>query len=178
VAAGFVLLLPFSVPILPVESFIAWQRTLGLAPSSDENHALGPLPQYYADMFGWRELARKIGEAYQALPPEDRAKAVFFAGNYGEAAAIDLFGAPWNLPPAISGHNNYFLWGPRGHDGSVVLTMSATRERLLERFESVEEVGRLDDPYAMPYETARPIYLCRGLKGSLIEDWPKLKHYE
>ena len=89
------------------------------------------LPLYYADMFGWPELAETVGKAYQALPPEDRERAVFFGRNYGEAAAVDFFGAPWGLPPAISGHENYFLWGPRGHDGSVMLILGGSRDDLL-----------------------------------------------
>ena len=29
---------------------------------------LGALPQYYADMFGWREMAQKVATVYSALP--------------------------------------------------------------------------------------------------------------
>ena len=178
VLAGL-LLLPFALPVLPVESFIAYQRAIGLEPQTGEKQALGALPQYYADMFGWREMAAAVGQAYQALPPEDQARAVFFGNNYGEAGAIDVFGAPWHLPPAISGHNNYFLWGPDGHDGSVVLLVSKRpREALLERFESVEPMGEIGVAYAMPYERGLTLYLCRNSKQPLAELWPSLKHYE
>ena len=173
------LLLPFMLPVLPVEQFVSYQRAIGLEPQTGEKQALGALPQYYADMFGWREMAAAVGQAYQALPPEDQAHAVFFGNNYGEAAAIDVFGAPWHLPPAISGHNNYFLWGPGDHDGSIVLLVSKRpREALLERFESVEAVGEIGVPYAMPYERGLTLYLCRNSKLPLAEAWPRLKHYE
>ncbi|UPJ46175.1 hypothetical protein IVB40_09435 [Bradyrhizobium sp. 40] len=78
-------------------------------------------------MFGWREMAEKVSAAFNALPPQERANAVFFGRNYGEAAAIDVYGPAFNGPPAISGHNNYYLWGPRGFDGSVVLIVGAIR---------------------------------------------------
>ena len=168
---------PFSLPILPVERFVAYQSFLGQTPHSLEHNAVGPLPQYYADMFGWPELAALVGRAYHSLAPEEQAKAVFLAGNYGEAGAIDVLGKSWGLPPAISGHNNYFLWGPRGHDGSVVLRLGGTREELLRLYNSVEPAGDFEQPWAMPYETGRTLWICRGRKTSLIEDWPRLRNY-
>jgi len=178
VAATGVILLPLGLPILPIEQFIAYQRALGIVPETAERSGIGILPQYYADMFGWREMTAAVGTAYQALPPEDQARAVFLAGNYGEAGAIDFYGAAWHLPPAISGHNNYYLWGPAGHDGSVVLRLGGTREALLKSYGSVEAVGRIEQPYAMPYETGLPLWLCRDRKRSLEADWPEFKHYD
>ncbi len=137
---------------------------------------MGLLPQYYADMFGWREMTAKVAAIYHALPPEDRARAVFFGRNYGEAATVDVFGPPLGLPPAISGHNSYFLWGPMGHDASVVITLGGERNQFLQAYQEVTVAGRLDDPYAMLYETNIPIYVLRGLKVPF--DWARLKHYE
>ena len=168
---------PFSLPILPVERFVAYQEFLGQTPHSLERNAVGLLPQYYADMQGWPELAALVGAAYRSLSPEEQEKAVFLAGNYGEAGAIDVLGKPWGLPPAISGHNSYFLWGPRGHDGSVVIRLGGTREELLRLYASVESAGVFDDPWGMPYETRRTLWICRGRKTSLIEDWPRLRNY-
>ena len=84
---------PLFLPVLPVDGFIAYERAIGFRPSTGERLRLGELPQYYADMFGWPEMAETVGKAYQALPPEDRARAVFFGWNYGDAAAVDVFGA-------------------------------------------------------------------------------------
>jgi hypothetical protein len=117
-------LVPFVVPILPIERVAAYQSFLGLRPGANEKGlAVGRLSQLYADMFGWRELAALVGRAYQSLSPEERADAVFFANNFGEAAAVDIFGKPWGLPPSISAHNNYYLWGPRRHIGDVVIQL-------------------------------------------------------
>ena len=168
---------PFAVPILPVERFASYQELLGRAPQPLERQRLGRLPQYYADMFGWAELAALVGRTYQALPPEERASAVFLANNYGEAGAIDVLGKPWGLPPAISGHNNYFLWGPRGHDGSVVLRLGCERERLLKSYETVEPAGTTDNPWAMPYETGLTLWICRHRHPPLDSDWASFKSF-
>jgi len=178
VLAGAALTAPLVMPVLPIETFIAYQRWLGLQPSTGERIKLGVLPQYFADMFGWPELAGAVGAAYQALPPQDRERAVFFGRNYGEAAAVDVFGEPFRLPPAISAHESYFLWGPRGHDGSVMLILGGTRDGLLKRFRSVEPVGRLDNPLGMPEESANTLWLCRDSLEPLEQAWPSLRHFD
>ena len=178
VVAVAVLTAPIYLPILPVGAFIAYERAIHSQPSTGEKFsALGPLPQYYADQFGWPEMAEVVGKAYQALPPDDRKRAVFFGQNYGDAAAIDFFGARWGLPPAISGHENYFLWGPRGADGSVVLVLGGKLEDHLKTCRTVEPVGRFDHPLAMPYEREQTLWLCRDIKEPLEEVWPRLRHF-
>ena len=179
IAVSGALFAPIAVPVLPVNAYIGYAAALGMGPSTAalERAKLGPLPQQFADMFGWPEMAAKIAGVYNALPPEERAKAVFFGQNYGEAAAIDIFGRPLGLPPAISPHNNYYLWGPRGHDGSVMIVIGGNYQQMVGLFQSVEKVGVTDAPYAMPYETGQPIYVLRGLKEPMAVLWPSLKRY-
>src|SRR5207253_29236 len=98
-----------------------------------------PLQQIFSDQFGWQEMVEKTAGVYNSLPPEERAKAGIFAGNYGEAGAIDFFGGAYNLPKAISGHQSYFLWGPREYTGEVLIILGARKEDAEKRCESVEE---------------------------------------
>jgi hypothetical protein len=168
---------PITLPILPIDVFIRYQKAIGFVPSAGEHQTLGVLPQHYADMFGWREMAEQIAIVYWSLPAQDRARAVFYGNNYGEAAAIDVFGRRLGLPSAISGHNNYYIWGPGGHDGSVIIIIGGSTEHYAELFSSFEIAGRIAAPYAMPYETDKPIYVLRGMKIPLQDDWPKVKAY-
>ena len=112
---------------LSQKAYIAYYTMLGVAPSATaaEHQRLGLLPQHFADQHGWREMAAQVAVVYNALPLADRAKAVFFGLDYGQAAAIDIFGRSLGLPPAISAHNNYYLWGPRGRDGSLLIVLGA-----------------------------------------------------
>jgi hypothetical protein len=175
VVAVAVLAAPMSLPLLPVDRFIAYEQALGYKPAPMETRALGALPQLYADMFGWREMAKQVSQAYWALPEDERAKAVFAGNNYGEAAAVDVFGD--RMPPSISGHNNYFIWGPHGHDGSVVIRLTGKPEAVKEAYEQVDIVGKIDNPYAMPDETNLYVVVCHNRKSSLIADWPQFKNY-
>jgi 4-amino-4-deoxy-L-arabinose transferase-like glycosyltransferase len=169
---------PFTLPILPVEAFVRYQKAIGFMPNTGEHTRVAVLPQYYADMFGWPEMAARVAAVYRSLPPQDRTRAVFYGDNYGEAAAIDVFGPRLGLPPAISGHNQYFLWGPRGHDGSVMIITGGRPQHYADLFGRFDVVGRIDHPYARPLETGRPIYVLRGMKQPLGAAWPTVKHYE
>ena len=174
--AGGLALAPIFVPVLPVESLIAYQRAIGFeVPKTEVGHT-GPLPQYYGDQFGWPEMVEQVAAAYHALPPEERAKAGIYASNYGEAGAIDLFGPKYGLPPAISPHQNYFLWGPRDVTGEVLIVLQSEREELEEHFASVEAAGEVGHPYSMGDEHYT-IFVCRGLRQPLSTLWPSLKHW-
>ena len=153
---------PMVLPVLPVDSYLTYQQTLGFAPQKTEVGHVGPLPQYYGDMFGWPEMVETVAEIYHNLPPEERAKAAIFALNYGEAGAIDFFGPRYDLPKAISGHQNYYLWGPRNYTGEVMIVLGWPHDLANRTCGSVEEVGTVGHPYAMANEHYT-IYICRTL---------------
>jgi hypothetical protein len=174
-----VLIAPFAYfPMLTVDQYIAYARFWHFEPPRIETHRLGPLPQLYADQFGWKEMAQVVADAYQKLPLEERKSCAIFGQNYGQAGAIDFFGAKMGLPRAISGHQSYFYWGPRGYTGECMIVMGDRPERLHELFESVEFAGRADHPLSMPYEHF-DVYVCRKPKfGTLEKAWPQIKNWD
>jgi hypothetical protein len=176
-AAGGALGAPMALPILDPPAFIRYAAALGVEDQASEKHEKGPLPQFFADQFGWQAMAEKIAHAYAGLSPEEREVAVLFGGNYGEAGAIDFFGPRLGLPPAASGHNTYFMWGPPARTGEVLIAIGERREDLEKTYADVREVDETNEPYAMPYENHRRIYVCRGLKRPLREVWPSTKFF-
>lgn len=171
------LIVPLALPILPVERFIQVSKVIGLTPSAGENHEMGVLPQHFADMHGWEEMVAEIAQVYHALPDSDKAAASIYVQNYGEAGAIDYYRDKYNLPPALCGHNNYYLWGLRGQTGEVMIIFGGRQQDHEQVYESVEMVTRFTHPYVMPYENNQPIYICRGLKMPLNEVYPRTKHF-
>jgi hypothetical protein len=172
------LIAPFAnFPMLSVDQYIAYAKFWHYEPPRIENHRLGPLPQIYADQFGWKEMAQVVADAYQQLPPEEQRSCAIFGQYYGQAGAIDFFGSKMGLPPAISGHQSYFYWGPRGYSGDCMIVMDDSPERLGELYERAEKVGTVDHPLSMPHQHF-DVYLCHGAKfGTLEKIWPKLKHW-
>ncbi len=167
---------PFAIPVLPVEMYLRYTRALHLEQPRIETHRLGPLPQIYADMFGWEEMTKVVARAYNALPPDVRTRTAIFAQNYGQAGAIDLFGKKYGLPKAVSGHQSYWLWGPRDYTGDSMIVMDDDRETLERLFTHVERVGAVHHPYSMPYEHF-DVWYCRGLKMPLKDLWPQVKNW-
>jgi len=175
VAVG-ALLAPISCPILSPENYLRYQSALHLAPPAFERHNNGSLPQYFADEFGWENMVQQVARVYNHLPPEDRAKTAIFCNSWGEAAAIDFFGASYGLPRAISYNNNYWYWGPRDYTGDIVIVLGSDGRGDRDHFQSVEAVGRVEHRYSRRDEHFT-IWLCRGLHQNLRELWPKLKQF-
>ena len=177
-AASGAWLAPVVMPVLPVEQFISYMEKLPFkVPRSEHSHMRAILPQHFADQFGWEEMVVAVNQAYSRLSPEERPGCGIFAQNYGQAGAIDFLGRRYGLPPALSGHQTYFLWGPRGYSGNCLIVLDDKREVLERLFEHVEYAGQsADNPYAL--ERKIPVFICRGAKfGSLAALWPKLKRW-
>ncbi len=168
-------MVPMARPVLPVETFIDYSK--GWTGVKQETHDLEKLPQHFADMFGWPELAAEVAKVYRSLPEEERNRACIFADNYGEAGAIWLFGREYGLPRPISGHNQYFLWGPRDCAGDLLIAFGPDEDDLKQAFEDVREAGRFHHDYCMPYENDLPIFICRRPRMSIKEAWPLVKNF-
>jgi len=176
-ALGVVPLLPLVLPVLPIETFLRYHSHLPFEVPKTERSFVGEtLPQYYADEFPWPGMVAAVAQVYHSLTPEEQQRTAIFGSNYGQAASIDFFGPQYGLPKAISGHQNYFLWGPRQYTGDIVILLGAKESEQVEQFESVTVVATPNNPYAYRYEN-RPILLCRGLKWNLQTGWSKVKNW-
>lgn len=179
--AATIAFLPLVLPILSEPQFIAYEQKLesGLhirrsITATEHGREASTLPGDWADMHGWPQLAATVQRIYDGLPARERARAVAVTSNYGEASAIAFF-----TPhvPVISGHNQYWLWGTRGFDGSVVIDVNGDCGAKEHLFRSSIRAATFSAPYAIDYEEDIPIMLCRGLRVPLPTLWPKLKTY-
>jgi hypothetical protein len=170
---GGALLLPLTLPVLPIEKYLAYQERLGIEPTPAERGHSTEIPQHFADRFGWMELTQRVTEVFENLSPSDRSKSAIFTGNYGEAGALLFHGK--SLPPIYSGHNNFYLWGKGKVSGEVWIVMGVSREGLVEIFANVELAALHTHPYAQ--ESRVSIYVCRGLKAPMEELFEKVKSY-
>lgn len=172
------ILAPTVLPMLPPSVYPQYARFIGLDQPRIETHKLGPLPQLFADRFGWREMAETVARAYGKLTPGEKANVAIFGQNYGQAGAIDLYGPALGLPKPISGHLAWHDWGPRRFTGEIMIVMDDDREVLERYFEHVEWAGRVEHPYSMPYQHF-DVWICRnGREGTLTDWWPMLRKLE
>ncbi len=176
--ANAALVLPFVLPVLSPTALARFVARAPLRPRPVEVAGIGaPLTQIFSDEFGWRELEHTVADVYRGLSADDRAHAVILARNYGEAAAIDVYGAADRLPRAISEQNQYYLWGPGDADGSVVIAVNADPLRWSRFCRASTVAARFGVPYAMPYERDRPIVVCRGIRVPLSDVWDRFRRY-
>ncbi|MCU0612000.1 MAG: glycosyltransferase family 39 protein [Candidatus Eisenbacteria bacterium] len=170
-------LLPIAVPVLPPTVLSSYLQTIGYSPEIEQGKT-APLPQYFADRFGWQELADTVAAVYHRLPPDDQARAAVFTMTYGTAGALELLGAKHGLPCIMSSHNNYFLWGPCPDSTEVVITVLDPGDDLPELFEEVSLGAVTDCEFCMDYEDNQPIYVAKGPRFSIKEKWALMKHFE
>ncbi|MCU0286766.1 MAG: glycosyltransferase family 39 protein [Acidobacteria bacterium] len=170
-------LCPITLPILSAERTVSFIKSLGLTGYAQERQRLGSLPQHFADMHGWEEMTEKIAKAYNTLSPGEKKSCIIYGNNYGEAGAVNFFGKKYGLPPAYSGHNNFYFWPPETVKADVIIIIGGSKEDHEKSVENVIEIDRTDCQYCMPYENNRPIYIGRGFKYSLEQIWPTVKKF-
>ncbi len=176
VAINAAFVAPITLPLLSPPALRHFMLKTGIFPAPDEAAGVGAkITQIFSDEFGWRALAASVGDFYHSLPEEDRRVTGIFTWNYGEAAAIDIFGRSAGLPPAMSGEDQYFVWGPQSSGARNLVLVNVDATAWQKRCTTLQQVATFGVPFAMPYESDRPILLCRGLTQSLPALWPDLK---
>jgi hypothetical protein len=161
---GLVLTVCFILPVLPLSTF-AQLRAMHTI-----NYDLG-------ETVGWPQLTRQVATVYEALSPTERRNASVFTSNYGEAAAIALYGPALGLPAPLSGHNTYWLWGPGLADDQVVIAVGAV-EQLRPHFARCRYVATIRSPDDVNNdENGTPIGICTGPRGPWSWYWGSLRDY-
>jgi len=62
-------LAPLTSPLFSVETYVRYQDLVGLELMRAENQPIGPLPQYFADEFGWEEMTREVARITIPVTP-------------------------------------------------------------------------------------------------------------
>jgi dolichyl-phosphate-mannose-protein mannosyltransferase len=164
--ADIVVIVALTLPIAPINS--AWWRVT--------NKINGDL----REEIGWPELVETVAHIRDSLPEKDRARLGVLAGNYGEAGAINLYGARYGLPQAISGINSYWQRGYGDPPPETLIVVGLSHRFLDNNFAACELVGRTWNRYGVQNEETLDhpeIFLCRGLRQSWPEFWKDFRYY-
>ncbi len=164
--AGALVAIPLALPVLPASALPtgSWE---------------GSVNKDLSATVGWPAMVRQIAAVSQALPPSERAHLVIFAGDYGAAGAVDLYGGTLGLPHAMSGHNSYWWWGPAGaRNGATTIAVDLPRAYLRTIFRDVRSAGTVATPGGVwTEERGDPIWICSGQTESWSRAWPAARHY-
>ncbi len=146
---------PFFFPVRPPAAMAALRaRYAGIGFYRWEDGQDHALPQDYADMLGWHELADKTWAAYQSLPDSMRAHTLIKCDNYGEASALNYYNAHRAMPPAQSFNGSFLYWYPVRRDWQAIIMVDDEPDaELIAHFASCRPAGRVEDPYAREKDT-------------------------
>ena len=169
------ILLPFLVPVIDAERYLTLAQGARRFVGADAQSA--SLPPSYQWMLGWPELTEAVAGVAGTLSEPERRSAGVLATTFGEAGALVHFGQKAGLPPVIGTHNNFWLWGTRGLDGSVLIVVADQDSPLLQHFAGCRRAAQVDCPQCESRLRRRGIFLCRRPARSLPDLWPSLKDY-
>ena len=162
--------LPLTLPVLPA-SDVGWTYAVN---------------QQSGESIGWPQLVSTVRGVWLSLPPSQRANAVIFTGDYGEAGAINELGRGTGLPTAVSGHNTLWWWGPGKPRATTVVAVApgpmdvtGYGGYLRQFFTSVRVAATLSNPYRIHnQEWGGHVYVCTGPRHPWAQMWPQLRHYD
>jgi hypothetical protein len=163
-AAFTLLLLPLELPVLPAAAFARsnlWETATN-----------------FAEMYGWPGFTEQVGAVYRSLPQGEQSQAMILASNYGEAGALDLYGARDGVPPnrVVSPHLTYYYWAPPRMDPQIVVTVGYTRGQISNVFGSCRTATTIRMVYGIRnQEAGAPILICRKPRRPLWQSWLSLQ---
>jgi len=180
IALGNLVIIPYAIPILPVEDFKSYanfmKEKLDLTePLRWEDGRLYDNRQDYADMYGWEEQAQEAARVFHSLSPTEKQNCVILASNYGFAGALDFYREKYQLPEVISFVGSYFLWGPGQREPAIYIMIGLSPEEIRPYFDEIQLVKFFTHPLAR--ENNIPLLLCRSPRVSLTQLWPELAKY-
>ena len=119
-----------------------------------------------------------IAQVYHSLPADEQRVACVLTENYGEASALTQFGGRYYLPPPISGHNAFYLWGLVGCSGQVLITINGAPQDAAQGYGSVTLAARTSCSNCVDIENNAPILILRQPKEPFATLWSQARHYD
>jgi hypothetical protein len=196
IAAGSVLFAQWVGRLRPVLSHVLWSAqwtaivagTIGgvllVTPVAPIGSRLWNVTSRVHDQFreeiGWPDLARAVARVYYSLPREEQEHTGILTGNYGEAGALNLYGASLDLPPAMGLTNSFWYRGydPRLPETVIVTGFDLDEGRKL--FDSCAIAAKNTNPYGVENEESRDhpdILLCQHLRMPWPVYWANYRRF-
>ncbi len=161
------LLLPILSPEATARYCLKFKATGILRWEDGQDHLL---PQDYADMLGWTEMAGLVRKAYASIPAAERGETIIWCDNYGEAGAVNFYNATYGLPRAHSTSASYALWcPPRINPKTVILVSDEAPTELLPHFKSARLVGKINNPLIR--ENGTHVSILRQPDAFVLQRW-------
>ena len=147
----------------------------------------GPLMQFVLknngdlrEEIGWPDMLRTVVAIRDSLPPDARANAGIFVGNYGEAGAVEILGPAYGLPAPISRTNSAWLRGYPEPPPSTLIVLGYSREQVDANFTECRLAGHVRNSLGVVNEESRDhpdIFVCGPPQLPWPEFWKRARNF-
>lgn len=164
-AVGAAIGVALALPVAPINS--AWW------------HVTSGIHDNFVEQVGWEEMVQTVAEIYAQKAP-NYANLGVLAGNYGEAAALNLYGPRYDLPTAVSPVNTYWERGYGTPAPDAVIVLGFSESFLRGYFGQCTVVGQNGNRFGVANEEstfAPNIFLCEAAREPWEQFWPKLRAF-
>jgi len=165
IAIGALISGALALPIAPINSAL-WNVT-------SEVH------DTFTEQIGWTEMIETVAGIYADLPEDEKPRAGILAAENDEAAALNLFGAEYGLPKAISGSDTFWLRGYGNPPPDLLIIVGYPSEDVFSVPAQCQLAGTITNSYGVDNDLRHPpdIFVCRELLISWPEFWNTIKRY-
>lgn len=155
----FNFLFPVYSPIKIRQNAAIFEKYGMLRWEDGKNH---DLPQDFADMLGWHEMADKSFEAYKMIPSDQLENTLIICSNYGQAGALNYYNR-LTMPQAYAFNTDYIYWIPKLKKIQNLLYIgNKPGDEIINLFSGYKLTGEVENEYAR--EKGTGIYLLTGAK--------------
>ena len=155
---------PVLTPVEIRQDSAAFEKFGMLRWEDGKNHSL---PQDFADMLGWREMAEKSLSAYKMIPVNELENTLIICDNYGQAGALNYYNRR-KMPEAYSFNTDYIYWLPHLKKIQNLLYVGkGLSKQVTGMFKEFKSTGVVENEYAREKNTG--IYLLTGATDAFTE---------
>ena len=152
------LILPLMLPVAKPDKLATYFERSHLNEGGGfkwEDQKLHPLPQDYADMMGWKEMAEKTAAAYHRLSPEMQKQTMIYCRGYFFAGALNFYGHALSMPEVYSDDASFLFYMPDNYDIKHLMIVAHripdSDDKVFQQFEKLSLLDSLQNPLAIKY---------------------------
>jgi hypothetical protein len=163
-----IVLLPFSLSVLPLETFIKYADI-----KKEQGFYKIDYSEYYSQKT-WPNTLSAIKSIYDSLPASEKKDCMIWGKHYSQAGAVNLLGGKYDLPKAFSYHGSFYLWtASKGKMPGTILAFTngeANIDFFQDFFYSVVPVKKVCSLHAKESKHAcQTIFICKEPKQNFEE---------
>lgn len=164
-----IFLSPASLTLFPPERVEALFRAIDQRPEIETGDVGQWMPLTLLGRLEWKRFSEEVIAAVEALPEEERARAVILSPHWVYAGVIEYYGRERDLPPVVSPHNAYYFWRDAAAGRDRVIAVGIPRERIESYFDEVRPLALFECRRCSGARSDMTVLLASGSEQTLVE---------